>query len=103
MAQNGNLRCLRIGSQFSYLSRMSNSPIADARQRTGITQAQFAERVGVSLIAVKRWESGARQPATAHLITLGRVIGVDAGEVIAFVAERRKSLRSEGFQERPSV
>ena len=39
---------------------MKPGQIKSIRRRLGITQAVLAERLGVSLIAVKKWEGGGR-------------------------------------------
>lgn len=39
------------------------------RQRLGLTQAEFARRLGVATITVHTWESGRRRPGRLHTIT----------------------------------
>lgn len=75
---------------MGYLLRMSKSPIAQARQRAGLTQAKLAEICGVTVVSVKRWEAGTRSPGGAHLILLEHKLGISAGEALAF-REGRKS------------
>ena len=41
------------------------SPIARARLRTGLTQAQFAALLGVSRRTLEQWEQGRREPSGA--------------------------------------
>lgn len=48
-----------------------------ARQRTGMTQHQLAERMHVTRGAVANWEiNGRPKPSLAHLIRLAPVLGV---------------------------
>lgn len=41
------------------------SPIVRARLRAGLTQAQFAELLGVSKRTLEQWEQGRREPSGA--------------------------------------
>jgi len=42
-----------------------HSPIVRARLKIGLTQAQFAELLGVSKRTLEQWEQGRRQPSGA--------------------------------------
>jgi putative transcriptional regulator len=41
------------------------SPAVEARQATGLSQAQFAALLGVSLRTLQGWEQGRKQPSGA--------------------------------------
>ena len=41
------------------------SPVAEARNKTGLSQAKFAELLGVSVRTMQDWEQGRRQPSRA--------------------------------------
>jgi putative transcriptional regulator len=41
------------------------SPVIAARQKSGLTQSQFAELMGVSLRTLQEWEQGRRNPSGA--------------------------------------
>ncbi len=65
------------------------------RERTGTTQQDLAERVGVSRIAVIHWESGdAVHLKGKNLLSLARVLGVEP-EALLRNGERSESLSSE--------
>ncbi len=41
------------------------SPVVAARQKSGLSQSQFAELMGVSLRTLQEWEQGRRNPSGA--------------------------------------
>ncbi len=45
--------------------RVINSPVAKARVISGLSQAQFAALMGVSLRTLQEWEQGRRKPSGA--------------------------------------
>lgn len=47
------------------------------RDASGLTQAQLAERVGVQLITVSRWERGATNPTRKNLEAIRQATGVE--------------------------
>lgn len=51
-----------------------SSPAAEARQRTGLSQSQFAALLGVSVRTLQGWEQGRKQPSGAArtLLTIAR-------------------------------
>lgn len=47
------------------------------RKAAGLTQAALAERAGVSLNSVSRWEIGDRQPSWESVVALSKALGVE--------------------------
>ena len=47
--------------------------LIEARMRLGLTQGEFAARIGVSQGAVSRWEKGRHRPSPSVLIRLRRL------------------------------
>ncbi len=50
------------------------SPAVEARERTGLSQSQFAALLGVSVRTIQGWEQGRKQPSGAArtLLTIAR-------------------------------
>lgn len=57
------------------------------RNALGLTQAQLATRLGVSDVAVSRWESGARRIETGLLPDIARRTGIPAAQLRPDLAE----------------
>ncbi|MBQ6163029.1 MAG: helix-turn-helix domain-containing protein [Clostridia bacterium] len=50
--------------------------IAAAREKSGMSQAQLAERIGVSVQAVSKWETGRNLPEIDHLKQIAEITDV---------------------------
>ena len=70
--------------------------ISEERKRLGLSQAAFAEAVGMSLSTQKRYEKGEREPDAGYLNQLGSV-GVDVQYVITGVREGEDSLYEDAI------
>ena len=58
--------------EVGYVHRVAISPIASARIKTGLSDSEFAELLGVSVRTLRDWERGRRAPtgAAKTLITI---------------------------------
>jgi putative transcriptional regulator len=45
--------------------RVVSSPVIEARNKTGLSQSQFASLMGVSVRTLQGWEQGRKQPSGA--------------------------------------
>ena len=52
------------------------------RKKAGMTQAETAKALGVTVSAVSQWESGDTNPSTAKLPVLAKLYGVTVDELL---------------------
>ena len=57
--------------------------IKSFRHRCGFTQAYIAERLGISVQAVSKWENGTSMPDITLLPEIAREFGVSIDELFA--------------------
>lgn len=55
--------------------------IAELRKGKGLTQAQLAERIGLSNKAVSKWETGKSLPDASIMIDLRDFLGITVNEL----------------------
>lgn len=53
---------------------LTPATIKAARLRLGLTQAQFAARIGASPLAVSFWERGTRRPTGLYAVAVRKLI-----------------------------
>ena len=53
------------GGKIGRKSTVELTPVAEARAKVGLTQAEFAKLLGISLRTLQEWEQGRRQPSGA--------------------------------------
>ena len=54
----------------------------ELRKKNGLSQEEFASRLGVSRQAVSKWECGESLPDTDNLITISRMYGISLDELV---------------------
>ena len=74
--------------------------IAKIRRMRGFTQAELAEKLGVSARAVQNYEAGTRTPKRDMIAKIAEVLGVDEGALATdeefFVIEAKEKYGSKG-------
>ena len=68
--------------------RVVSSPVIEARKKTGLSQAQFALLLGVSVRTLQGWEQGRKQPSGAAR-TLLAIANINPRAVLSVVARER--------------
>lgn len=71
------------------------SRIHELRERLGLAQTQFAERLGVDRKSVAGWEAGKRLPDGTSLLALMRVFGADVNYLLTGQANAAQRLTDE--------
>ncbi len=56
--------------------------LAELRKKSGLTQSEVAEELGVSRQAVSRWETGEISPSVENLRRLSKLYGVPMDELV---------------------
>lgn len=56
--------------------------IAACRKEQGLTQAQLAEKIGVSDRAVSKWENGKALPDASNMLDVCEVLGISVNELL---------------------
>jgi len=64
--------------------------ITRARKSRRLSQANFAERLGVTRTACSHWETGRAKPSTKHIEKIAKLLAVDANWLITGVKDKRQ-------------
>ncbi|MFC5767946.1 helix-turn-helix domain-containing protein [Thauera sinica] len=78
-----SVRQMKAG-QAARETRVALSPAVEARQKVGLSQAEFARLLGVSVRTLQDWEQGRREPSGAAK-TLLRIAASNPAAVLAAV------------------
>ena len=62
---------------------MTQDEIRQLRQKLGLTQEEFARRLGVSWNTIARWETGTRKPGKFAQIVLRQMMDAAEGKAKA--------------------
>ncbi len=78
-------------------SKMTSSDLLDIRKSNGLTQAEIANRLGMSLRMYGYYEAGNRPIPTiiANALTTVGTLGESQGTLTSFDMDRMKKLREE--------
>ena len=76
------LRSSDVRKEKSELRKTLGEVIRENRTRCKMTQEFVAESLGVSRQAVSKWESGTSDPSTSNLLSLAKLYGVSADDIL---------------------
>lgn len=78
---------------------MLNEVIRTLRKRKGLTQEQLAERLGISVMTMRRWEWGERTPDADSIQKISQELGVSISELMGEenTASKKKAVKQGIF------
>jgi DNA-binding XRE family transcriptional regulator len=71
-----------VAATVGHSAALTGERIRRARLRAALTQAQLAERIGMSRHAILRFESGRTLPKISDLERIARAVGMELGELL---------------------
>lgn len=77
--------------------------IRDARKAAGMTQAELADKLGISYQGITQWENGLRNPKYESLCKIADAIGITVGELMgrpeeSGCEESKKIIEIDGYE-----
>ena len=75
--KSGNVRKEQAAVRISL-----SEALKENRIRCQMTQEFVAEHLGVSRQAVSKWENGTSDPSTSNLLSLAKLYGIDAADLL---------------------
>jgi DNA-binding XRE family transcriptional regulator len=76
------IRSDSIRKEKERVTRSLGEALKENRTRCNMTQAFVAESIGVSRQAVSKWESGTSDPSTSNLLSLAKLYGISAEDLL---------------------
>ena len=77
--------------------------ITQARKTRRLSQANFAERLGVTRTACSHWETGRAKPSTKHIEKIAKLLGIDANWLISGVSVKSQHLAERSEHSRANL
>ena len=79
-----------VRSEKALVRRSLGEALKEHRMKCNMTQEFVAETIGVSRQAVSKWETGTADPSTANLLSLAKLYGVSAEELLKSVSTEER-------------
>ena len=76
---------------------MIGENIRSYRKKNGLTQEEFAERLGVTYQSVSRWENGATYPDLELIPSISELLGITVDGLLGMPMRERERRASETF------
>lgn len=68
------------------------------RRKVGMTQKQFADKLGVSYQSVSRWENGSTYPDMELLSPISRIFNISVDELLGIPDEKKEQAAADAFR-----
>ncbi len=75
-----------VREEKAVIRKSLGDTLKEHRTKCKMTQEFVAETLGVSRQAVSKWENGTSDPSTSNLISLAKLFGISAEELLREVA-----------------
>ena len=89
----------RIACAMPYTKETIAANIAALRQSAGMTQAEFAQRLGVTGASVSAYENGVRSPSFDVLIKISNILGISTDELLGRAKKTEQTMDVSGLSE----
>jgi transcriptional regulator with XRE-family HTH domain len=78
-----NLWHKSVKTKTSELGNLLGRNVARRRKELGLTQAEFAEKIGADIVTVSRFERGSNLPSLLRLEKIATALGVPLAELLS--------------------
>jgi transcriptional regulator with XRE-family HTH domain len=72
-----------VKTKTSELGNLLGRNVARRRKELGLTQAEFAEKIGADIVTVSRFERGSNLPSLLRLEKIATALGVPLAELLS--------------------
>ena len=69
------------------------------RKRAGLTQIELAEKLGVSIATLRRWEAGETAPTGTRIMEISSLLGITPEDIISHQEEAEPGRISAMYQQ----
>lgn len=78
---------LQLSQKVGYKNMKFNERLKALRTQSAMTQAQLGELIGVSIITIRNWESGAKLPSMPAIISLSRALHASSDFILGITPD----------------
>lgn len=72
-----------VKNKTTKLGILLGSNVAKRRKELGLTQAEFAQKVGADIVTISRFETGSSLPSLLRLERIANALGVPLAELLS--------------------
>lgn len=72
-----------VKTESTTIGQLLGKNIADRRNVLGLTQSEFAERLGADTVTVSRFERGSHLPSLQRLVKIADILGMPLAELLS--------------------